>query len=37
VEAVPVRDLAEAFAGGRTPASEEIGQIASKYDFTVAE
>jgi len=31
-----MRDLGAAFAGGRQPTPEEIGQIASRYDFRVA-
>ncbi len=31
-----MRDLGEAYADGRKPTSEEIGEIASRYDFTVA-
>jgi quercetin dioxygenase-like cupin family protein len=31
-----MRDLGAAFAGGGQPTPEEIGQIASRYDFKVA-
>jgi mannose-6-phosphate isomerase-like protein (cupin superfamily) len=31
-----MRDLAAATAGGKTPSREEIGKIASRYDFRVA-
>ncbi len=31
-----MRDLGEAYADGRKPTSEEIGEIASRYDFTIA-
>ena len=31
-----MRDLGMAYADGRKPTSEEIGEIASQYDFTVA-
>ena len=31
-----MRDLGAAFAGGGQPTREEIGQIASRYDFRVA-
>jgi uncharacterized RmlC-like cupin family protein len=31
-----MRDLAAASAGGNTPTPEEIGKIASRYDFRLA-
>jgi quercetin dioxygenase-like cupin family protein len=31
-----MRELAAAFAGGQAPSPEEIGKVASRYDFRVA-
>ena len=32
-----MRDLGRELAAGRTPTSEEIGRIAARYDFQVAQ